>query len=337
MKITLFILFQILLSCASNSRPTICEYLELDNCNNSKRSLSRSSGASLPSVNSAAFSNPAAIALNRGVGIESIHYHGQAQLGIVTGTGRIGAALSNNPTDGTFFGNVPIESVNDFRKRSIDFLPYTTDKISLATAVNIVGGKSKKGMQLDLGIIYKRQTLQDQDYYGAGIILSFNKLFSLGYSEYSDVYYQKLSGTTGEIFDQFGNATTVIYPDDYSLDLNVKYSVKNTILGMKFSNIALDFISITTESKEDVTFDDTLVKIFNLSYFYQKWIFTYGSRYEKSFREVFDNDIKEYVTQEEKQDGFLGAQYATKNGFVLGAFLNYYLYNELSLGVTYFF
>lgn len=337
MRWYVLILFSILFaSCATRSRPTICEYLKLDNCNNSKRSLSRSAGASLPSVNSAAFNNPAAVALSRGLGIESIHYQGIAQLGLVTGTGRIGAAISNYPSDGTFFGNIAVESTNEFRKRTVLKKAYEADKIALATAINIFGGKSKKGLQLDLGLIYHRQTEIEKDYYGAGLILSYNKFISFGYSSYTDIHYQELSGKFDDIYDQFGNPTSVIYPTDPNINISEEYRVENTVFGLKFSTVAIDYIKIKTTSLED-SFDPVFIDIYNLSYFYRKWIFSYGRRFESSFKEYYDKDLEEFIIQENKSDSFLGAQYATQNGFLLGAFINYYLHDELSLGLTYFF
>lgn len=331
-KLLLFLIFVLQVSCAS--KPSICEYLKLDNCNNSKRALSKSAGASLPSANSAAFNNPAAIALNRGLGIESIHFNGLAQLGLVTGTGRIGAAISNFPNDGTFFGNTALESTNEYRKRAINFRPYEGDKIVLAGAFNLFGAKKKKGLQADIGVIYRRQTQLEKDFYGGGIILSYSKFISLGYSKYSDIYYEDLRGKTDINIDADANETTVIYPDDPSFLTESEFEVHSYMAGLKFSNLALDYLKIVTSSKID-DFDASKVKIYNMSYFYKKWIFSYGRRFETSFREEYID--KNFEFNEDKSDSFLGAQYATKNGFVLGAFINYYLYNELSLGLTYFF
>ena len=327
----------LLSSCSGRSKPTICEYLKLDNCNNSKRALSRSSGASLPSVNSAAFNNPAAVALSRGLGIESIHYQGYVQMGIVTGTGRIGAAISNNPSDGSFFGNTAVEATNEFRKRTILGSAYRTEKFSLATAFNVFGGKKKKGLQFDIGLIYKRQTELEKDYYGGGFILSYNKFISFGYSQYTDVHYQKISSTEDTIYDQYGNATKILYPDDPTLDINEEYKVASSVFGIKFSNIAIDHMRIITTPIGIDDYSETSVGIYNLSYFYKQWIFSYGQRFEVSSKEVFDEELQEFITQEGKSANFAAAQYATKNSFVLGAFINYYLQNELSLGLTYFF
>lgn len=326
-----------LCGCARRSQPTICEYLKLDNCNNSKRSLGRSSGASLPSVNSAAFNNPAAVSLARGLGLESIHYQGKAQLGLVTGTGRIGAAISNNPSDGTFFGHTPIESMNEYRERFINASAFEQEKISLATAVNLWGGKKKKGFQADLGVIYKRQTKKEKDYYGAGLALSYNKFISIGYSQYDDVHYKDFRGQEGVVYDQFANGTNIIFTENLINLFDIEYRVTNTVFGLKFSNLALDYLLITSAPVEVEDYDPIEIKIYNASYFYRQWIFSYGRRFEKSHIEVFDIESQSFITQEEKSDTFLGAQYATKNGFLLGAFHNYYLFDEISFGLTYFF
>lgn len=327
----LSIFFQ-LSSCAS--KPTICEYLKLDNCNNSKRSLSKSAGASLPSANSAAFNNPAAIALNRGVGLESIHFNGYAQLGLVSGTGRVGAAVSNFPNDGTFFGNTAFESTNEYRVRTLKFKPYSPEKLVLATAVNIFGGKKKKGLQLDLGAIYRRHTGLQKDHYGGGLILSYNKFISIGYSEYTDTYFLDLREETIDIIDSDGNETSQTFPNDNIYLYKKESQIKSYMYGLKFSKLALDYLHILS-STEDEHFNDTEIKIYNLSYFYKRWIFSYGRRFEDSFREEYQDDV--FIEKRFKSDTFLGAQYATKNGFLLGGFLNYYLYNELTLGLTYFF
>ncbi len=334
MKLWILSLIFIFSGCASRSKPTICEYLKLDNCNNSKRSLSRSAGASLPSVNAAAFNNPAAISLNRGLGVESIHYDGYAQVGLITGTGRIGAAISNFPNDGTFFGNTAIESDNDYRKRIIDGKKFEDDKIVLAGALNLFGAKTKTGLQMDLGLIYRRHNELEKDYYGGGLILSYAKFISIGASYYDDVYYQNLSGKDDEVIDEEGNATTIIYPEDPDLITETDFSVRSYVAGLRFSKLALDYIHFDVIS-EDEDYNEISIDIYNLSYFYKKWILSYGRRFETSFKEVYQEET--FIQEKEKSDTFLGAQYATNNGFLLGAFINYYLINDLSLGLTYFF
>ncbi len=324
----------ILSSCASLSKPTICEYLKLDNCNNSKRSLARSAGASLPSVNSAAFNNPAAIALNRGLGIESIHYDGYAQLGLITGSGRVGAAISNFPNDGSFFGSTAIESENEYRKRLINGKKFEDNKLVLAGAVNVFGAKSKTGLQMDLGLIYRRQTEVEKDYFGGGLIFSYAKFLSLGFSYYDDVMYSNLSGKEDTIVDEDGNESSIQYPTSISLITETNFSVQSYVAGLRFSKIALDYIHFDLNSN-DTDINEVTVDIYNLSYFYRKWILSYGRRFESSFKEVYEDE--KFIDQKEKSATFLGGQYATNNGLLLGLFWNYYLLYDLSLGLTYFF
>ena len=160
-------------SCTSRSKPDICEVLKLESCNSSKRSLNRSAGASLPSVNAAAFNNPAAISLNRGVGIESIHYARKGSIrtyywGLVV----LELPYQTSQVMGHFFGIPAMETVNDFRERSLEGERFEQNKFILAGAFNVFGGSSKKGLQADIGIIYRRQTKLENNYYGGGLILS---------------------------------------------------------------------------------------------------------------------------------------------------------------------
>lgn len=312
----------------------------MDNCNNSKRSLNRSAGASLPSVNSAAFTNPAAISLSRGVGVETIHYDGYAQVGLVTGTGRVGAAISNFPSDGTFFGNTAIEIPNKYRLRLLDGKRFEEDKFILATGFNVFGGKQKEGLQMDVGLIYRRQTEKEKDYYGGGVTFTFNKIASVGFATYNDVYYDDLRGKKIYQVDDNGNITTnVYYSNDIYWFYDVEYKVTTVTGGLKFSKFAIDYIRFVTEFEDHSgnvdQFDIAEASIYNISYFYTTWIFSYGRRFEKSFKEIYEDDI--FREKLHKSDTFLGAQYATANGFLLGGFYNYYLLNEISLGLTYFF
>lgn len=334
MRIGLLLFIVLLSSFSAHARKSICEILKLEYCNDSKRSLNRSAGASLPSVNAAAFNNPAAISLNKGLGLESIHYDGKAQIGLITGTGRIGAAISNFPNDGTFFGVTAIESTNEFRKRKINGSRFEQDKMILAGAFNLFGGDSKKGLQADIGVIYRRHTELDKDYYGGGLILSYNKFISVGASYYDDVFYSNLSNQKDTIYDQYGNATEVVYPKSPSLTNEVDFRVNSYVTGLKFSKLAIDYIKFTVDS-EDTDLDKIEINIYNISYFHTKWIFSYGRRFESSFQEIQEEEV--FISKKDKSNTFLGAQYATKSGFLLGGFINYYLLGELSLGLTYFF
>lgn len=324
----------ILISCSSSPKtPSICDYLKMDNCNNSKRGLSRSAGASLPSVNAAAFTNPAAIALSRGWGVESIHYGGEAQMGLVYGTGRIGGAIASYPNDGTFFGNLAVEDSQNFRRRTLERERFKEEKFALATGANIFGGKKKKGLSMDIGLVWRRQMELEENNFGGGISFTYNKFLSFGYARYSDIYYLNLNGELGYVYDQFGNATQVIFGP--TAVYQTEFEVESFIYGLKFSTVAFDYVKYITTYEDSTTEPDEVV-VWNLSYFYRKWIFSYGRRHEDSSKELYFEEA-EFISKRLKDDSFLGAQYATNNGFLLGAFINYYLLDDISLGLTFFF
>ncbi|MAZ47446.1 MAG: hypothetical protein CME65_02720 [Halobacteriovoraceae bacterium] len=335
MKLAIIVLF-LLQSCGTfkSQQPNICKVLKLDNCNNSKRGLSRSAGASLPSVNAAAFSNPAAIALNKGWGVESITFGNESQLGLVYGTGRVGGAVASSPNDGTFFGNLAVEDSQNYRRRVMALERFKEEKWAFSGGVNLFGGDEKRGLSLDIGGMWRRHLELEEDHFGGGLTLTWNKILSLGVSQYNDVYYQDLRDREGQIFDQEGNATSVIFGSNSLYEY--RYRVTSFVYGLKFSVLAFDYITLKTEY-EDEAIEPSYSTVWNMSYFYRRWIFSYGKRFEESFKEVYDSEEEIFLTQKRKDDVFLGAQYALPFGLVVGGFYNYYLLDDLSLGLTYFF
>jgi len=307
----------------------------MDNCGNSTRSLSRSAGASLPSVNSAAFNNPAAISLSRGLGIETIHYGGESQVGIITGTGRVGAAISNFPNDGTFFGNSPVEDNYSYRMRKVDGEKFKEDKLVLAGGFNLFGAKQKKGIQADVGLMYRKNNELDESFYGGGLTISINKFLSFGYASYNDVHYKDLRNQIVDIVNDDGTVIEGVPLGNSNIYLfDNRFSVYSYTAGLKFSNIAFDYIKFITKF-EDNAFEDKISSIYNISYFYKTWIFSYGRRLDEGITDVYED--KKFILEEDYLESFIGAQYAANGGFIIGGFYNYYLLNELSVGLTYFF
>ena len=254
-------------------------------------------------------------------------------MGIITGTGRIGAAITNSPNAGTFFGNTAIETKNQYRQRAVNFEKFEEDKISLASAFNVFGGQRKKGLSLDIGVIYKYHEELQKSYFGGGTILSFNKFINIGASYYEDVHYINYSGLIENSIDAFGNSTPLIHGINPLNITETEFRVNSYTAGLKFSVLAIDYINFATTS-DDPTFSGATVEIYNMSYFYNKWIMSYGRRFESSLKEEYSAKI--FTSINNKSDSFMGVQYATDSGFMLGAFINYYLFNDLSFGVTYF-
>ena len=118
----------------------------------------------------------------------------------------------------------------------------------------------------------------------------------------------------------------VTYSSSVSNITETNFKVKSLVAGLKFSKFALDYIKFNFES-DKLAIQETEVTIYNLSYFYTKWIFTYGRRFESSFKEAYENST--FITLKDKSDTFLGIQYATKRWNFTGC-----IYKLLSLWRT---
>ena len=184
-----------------------------------------------------------------------------------------------------------------------------------------------------MGLMYKRNGKNEENYFGGGATLSLNKIVSIGYSVYQDVLYEDLRGETVDVYDKFGNTSSVHFPDAPSSLTNIPARVESVVLGLKWGNMAFDHLTLKTEFEDDVI-NPGVTKIFNASMFYKKWIFSYGKREEDSWREAYTGES--FVATKRKYNSFLGAQYSLSKNFMAGIFHNYYLLNELTVGLTLF-
>lgn len=313
---------------------SICDQFP-EYCSNVRRNQSRPTNSSLPTQSSAVFTNPAAVSTDRGFGIESIHFKGDAQIGIVTGTGRVGAAVSNNPSDETFFGNGVQEDILSYRTRWFNQDKYISNKLALSGAMNIFGKGKKSGLQMDIGASYRKIPEIETDYVGGGVAFNWSRIFSFSYSEFRDAYVKDYRNQTVKFYDPDGSNYSITFPDTAtSLYIN-HYQVKNYVAGFNYHNWSFDYSWFTTTNLENNL--KTYVKIFNTSYFHGNWMFSFGTREEEGPREYFDPETEMMVIEKFKYNTFLGAQYALGNNFVIGLFNNYYLLKEWTLGVTFFF
>ena len=313
---------------------SICDQFP-EYCSNVRRNQSRPTNSSLPTQSSAVFTNPAAVSTDKGFGIETINYNGDSQIGIVTGTGRVGAAISNNPSEETFFGNGVQEDFISYRSRWFNKEKYESDKLVLSGAMNVFGKKKKKGLQMDVGASYRQINDTDTTYIGGGVALNWSRILSFSYAEFRDAYVKDYRGKTEPLCTNTGYCTDTFFANVDTNLFQKTFQVRNYVAGFNYNNWSFDYSWFTTTDLDDNT--KAYVKIFNVSYFYRHWMFTVGTRQEESPRETFDYDQEKMVYEKFKYDGFLGVQYALGNHFVLGLFNNYYLLDEWTLGVTFFF
>lgn len=323
-------------SLSARARPTICEYLDLKNCDNTARAMSRSSSASFPSSVSAAMNNPSSLSMEKGFGLETIFYRGKGRLGIASGTGRVGAAVTVASAQETFFSHYALEAPNSYRARRSETQVFEReDDVSLAAAANLFGKRKRRGFQLDIGGIYKRNGEKESNHFGGGATLSFNKVLSVGYSSYSDVLYEDYRNKSIHTYNTQGERSA--YPTYYSnneanvVDIETKTETLN--LGLKFGNLALDHTTISTTFEDD-QLDPSHIKILSAAMFHKKWIFTAAQRTEESYRESYRDG--RFIQEKRKRALFFGAQRSIGSYALLGLFHNYYLLNDISFGLSVF-
>lgn len=173
----LLIIFLLLLS--SSYAYDLCDYIELKTCDANTKSMERNNSASFPNSTSAALNNPLSLNMEKGFGIESLFFNSNTKLGLVTGSGRIGAAIAQTPTQESFFSNIGFENNLKHRERKIEKLLHAPgESYAFSFVFNVFGKKKKKGLQVDIGLIAKRNTELEENYFGAGVTISINKVLS---------------------------------------------------------------------------------------------------------------------------------------------------------------
>lgn len=82
--------------------------------------------------------NPSAVPTEEGFGLEGILYRGEVDISLAKGTGRVGAAISPSNSEETFFGPPGIELDDDMYQRKYAADKFASNKVTLATAVNLI-------------------------------------------------------------------------------------------------------------------------------------------------------------------------------------------------------
>jgi len=285
----------------------LCEKLKIDSCN--KRQYKRSSGASIPSESNVYRLNPSAIPTEKGIGGEMVTWRGIYDYGIVTGTGKIGAAVSPTNMIDTFFANMSIENVVEYVQRKRERKTYESKKYTLATSTDIVKEKLNL-IRPAIGLIAKYGRGSKIFHPGAGLSLGLGP-FNIGYALNKDDYYSTI------------------------LQQSFKFTTETFTFGVKIPYLAVDYSTVKNKDLPGV--DDATITILSTTLFWKSFMLTYASRKEVSYRPLYNYELDIGETVQEKREGFWGLQYSHKGKFLVGLFNNYFLYREWSIGFTMFF
>jgi hypothetical protein len=267
----------------------------------------RSGGASVPGQGASLSSVPASIANVDRTGLEVIKYEGSYDVNIVAGTGVVGSGFSTTNNEGTFFGNIPIESDQEYWTRKTNTDKYKSQKLNGVIAFNLLGKKIKT-FGASLGLVGKYNGETSKVGGGAGLTLRLG-VISASYTRSRD------DGKDGT------GLVSSYYTDSISA-------------GFKIANTAVDYTLL-----KNSTDYQTEASIFSASVFLKKLMLTYGVRKEKHGHPgvLGTNPLQVDPYDLKDEYGFLGIQFMYKKRMIFGLYHNYYLNNGFSLAFSAFF
>lgn len=275
------------------SRNTICNKLKLKNC--PWGSYSKSSQASHPTQSGGFNFNPSSIPTDKGIGVEVLNYNGDQDYALVTGTGRIGAAISPSNYEDSFFGNMSFEADDAYLGRKRAGKKYTSEKYSFATAVNLYDNKKKraKTFRANAGLIAKYNNETSKFNWGAGLALEIS-LFSIGISRYKDDYLIIEDATVDNLFIQ-------------NYQNFERYEVETFTFGIKLPHVVADYTYLLNKFDYFGIQKKDTITLVTMTVFWRSWMFTLGTRKEVSFRPFYNFKTELLETKDEKHESFFGS------------------------------
>lgn len=260
---------------------------------------------SAPLNSAAAPVNPASMSTKRGFGIEALKFKHWYDFSVISGTGVIGSAIGFSNQDNTFFGGHTPETSEQKLDREEYDKKFKSPKVTGIVAFSPIRGKNDNSLKLNVGFIGKYNQDSKRYHYGAGASASF-MMFSAGAARFRDDYQNTLDKAVEQ------------------------YYVNSFTFGVKFSSLAVDWTYFKNETQLPAR-----VRYFTATFFTKRFMFTYGARNADVGR-VNAQTSGYPLVNEKVLDTFLGVQYLVNKQIIIGAFANYYLLDELSLGLTIF-
>ncbi|MFV8257702.1 hypothetical protein ACNQKP_07845 [Bdellovibrio bacteriovorus] len=259
--------------------------------------------------------NPSAVPTEKGLGLEAIYFNPSADFSIVRGNGKVGAALSPSNSEETFFGAPGFELMEDLWERKHNQQKYPNQKLTLASAFDIVDrkGNGYRRYSLKAGAMAKYNTETNKINIGGGINAIWGP-FSAGYSVYGD--------------------ETQLEQSEY-VKTTIKYQVNTYNVALHLSSLILSYANLHLMEEEELY--EARVQTFTASLAMGKFIFTAAKRIEDSPAWAYNYETKELEEKQIKEEYFGGVQYSLSRRFMIGALYNYYLLREGSVTATLFF
>ena len=317
MKIIFIILFSFYLKNLF-AEDDLCKYFI--HCGGTSRGTS---SQSLPSASSSAGLNPSTISKVKGFGVEAIYQpHNIVNLGVVSGTGKIGALIS--PTlENSFFGNRSIEIDDLYYLRRANKKQFENKKLSFAVGASLIRNRY---IDFDLGFSLKRNPDIKKINTGYGGSLRLGPL-NFGAYFYNDDVKLKL----GNYINPYnGFLYSTIYGDSVYQE---KFMVKTLTVGTQIKKLTLDVGYLKTKYK--FYDNETVITIYSASYNYKSFLFNYSVRRELSDNLAFENN--NLLIKRKKNESYFGTQYSLSRSLVAGIQYNYFLLHEMSASLTIYF
>lgn len=275
---------------------------------------SNRSKSAAPSTSSKINLNPSAVPTEKFFGIEVIGYKSEADVGLVQGFGRMGAALTPSNSEETFFGAPGFENLNDYLARKIKSDKYKAAKYTVATALNLwEAGSGLRKASLNFGVSAKYNTLTKATTPGGGLSGILGP-FIFGYSAYRD-------------------ETQLPIDLDPENPPKIQSIVETYSVGMYLNSLIIDYSSMRIQNS-----GLEFVDLISMSLFVKKWILSISQRTHITERPGYNFRKKELEFNEPYPvEYFYGAQYRLSKNFMAGLMYNYYLLREVSISMTLLF
>lgn len=259
--------------------------------------------------------NPSAVPKEKGLGLELIYYDKAFDFALVKGLGRVGAAISPSNSEETFFGPPGIELPPDLVSRKVDKHKFPSQKYTLAAAFGLLDNKQSglERFELNLGVMGKYNRLTKETDGGAGLTGVLGPL-TFGYSIYND--------------------QTQLDYTPYGLDDKpvTRYRVETYSIGLFLHSILIDY-SVLRMMADSVATTTVLTG----ALLFKRLILTAALRRDSSILPSYNYATRTLDATTERGEVFGGVQVGITSAIMVGAFYNYYLMRETSLGLTVFF